>query len=736
MNSSQIHSTYKSILHLLSTGQVINTIEKTSRLTNELQVGEYNDRLEDLKQNYHYLLQYYATGIDDPQRKSVYNKLISKLFVLNSELHEELQFRNSSNFEYTQKRYYPHTRRFNSNAELFRALNYYYSQSQLLLDDTLNHETELKRLRQNFEQLLPELFGLFWFTTIYSTDDRALFNQIIDNNYPGFLEKSTIISALTLNLWRMFDERKLMLLFDASESEDIMIKQRAFVGLCFVLAKHNRFLPYFPSVRNRLVLLSDDNHVVDNFQNIFIQIISTAETDKISKKMQEEILPEVMKISPMLKDKMDPDTLLNSDEWGEENPEWQEMLEKSGVSDKLKELSELQMEGADVYMSTFSLLKNFSFFSLLSNWFLPFDAKHSSIAELFETGDNTLINAFVGNTLMCNSDKYSFCLSINQMPEHQRSNMKNSFKMESEQLSEMTNDEAILNPTQKIKNISKQYIQDLFRFFKLYSQHSDFSDMFKHSLSMHRTFLFDILSVNAEFKTNIAEYYFSKSHYNQALEVFEDIKLDSPQSAALFQKIGYMYQQISQFDKALEAYNKADIIQPNDIWTIRKMALCYKLTGNFAKALEFYQQADYLKPNQTSILMQIGHCMVELKRFKDALNIYFKLDAFDDDNVKVWRAITWCSFVAGNIQQADYYAKKILEKEPTLQDLLNAGHIAWCQHKVAEAIEFYRRNFELLHYNRELFLESFNDDKVYLIANGVDKDEIPLLLDALISAKD
>jgi hypothetical protein len=33
--------------------------------------------------------------------------------------------------------------------------------------------------------------------------------------------------------------------------------------------------------------------------------------------------------------------------------------------------------------------------------------------------------------------------------------------------------------------------------------------------------------------------------------------------------------------------------------------------------------------------------------------------------------------------------------------------------------------------NWELFLESFLKDKLYLVANGVDMDEIPLMLDAL-----
>lgn len=731
MNASEIHTTFKSSLFFLASGQVKNAFDKTKDLVNELQLGDYSDRLVDLEQNYRYLLQYYILGVEDPQRKSVYNKLIAKLFVLNSDLREELLVRNSSNFEYSQKRYYPHTKRHNSTPELFNALNYFHKQSDLLKNKDENHEIELKRLRTNYELLLPDFFGLFWLTTVYKAEEKALFNQVMFKEYPGNIEKSIMISALTLNLWRMFDENKLALLFDACQVDNQQIKQRALVGLCFVMAKYNRFLPYFPSVRNRLVLLADENHVVENFQNIIIQIIATAETEKITKKMQEEILPEVMKISPMLKDKMDPDSLLNTDEWNEENPEWQDLLEKSGVSDKLKELSEMQMEGADVYMSTFSLLKSFPFFFEFTHWFFPFDPQYSDIKELFNTDDKTLITAFLSNNLMCNSDKYSFCLSILQMPEYQRGMLKQSFKMEAEQLDEMAKDEAILTPDLVSKNISKQYIQDLFRFFKLNTQHADFSDMFAFSLLMHRSFLFNILSTYRNFKSNIAEYYFSKNHYSQALELFEEIQHEVPPNAALYQKIGYSYQQISQFSNALDAYLKADFIQPNDIWTVRKMALCYRLSGNFEKALEYYQHADYLRPNQSGVIMQIGHCFVELRKFKEALNVYFKLDALEEENIKVWRAIAWCSFVSGNIQQAQYYSSKILDNDPTTQDYLNAGHVAWCQRKIAETIEFYRKSLHLQQNNWELFHESFNDDKSYLIANGIDADEIPLLVDAL-----
>jgi flavodoxin len=208
------------------------------------------------------------------------------------------------------------------------------------------------------------------------------FNKLLADTHKGWFEKSLLVSALTLNLWRMFDEPKLMMLFDCCQSSNQQVKQRAMVGLCMVMEKYKPVLPYFPSVRNRLVLLSDDNRIVDNFQQIIIQLISTAETEKISKKLRDEIMPEVMKISPILKDKMDADSLMNSDEWEGEHPEWQEIIEKSGISDKIQELNEMQLEGADVYMSTFSMLKNFSFFTELSNWFMPFDIKNNAVAEI------------------------------------------------------------------------------------------------------------------------------------------------------------------------------------------------------------------------------------------------------------------------------------------------------------------------------------------------------------------
>jgi len=75
--------------------------------------------------------------------------------------------------------------------------------------------------------------------------------------------------------------------------------------------------------------------------------------------------------------------------------------------------------------------------------------------------------------------------------------------------------------------------------------------------------------------------------------------------------------------------------------------------------------------------------------------------------------------------------RKLLEMEPTAYDYLNAGHVTWCQRNIKVALEMYRKSLYMQQNNWELFLELFNKDKTYLIVNGIDTDEILLLLDEL-----
>ena len=475
MNTSQIEANYRAILTLIKKGRLKLVFDKTRSLVYELQNGFIIDQFEDMQRNYRFMLQYFMSGSDDPERQIIYNKMISRLISLVSLVKEELLSQNSTGFEYTQKRYFPHKLQHSSTTDLMKNLQNYHQQTQEKTDVQTDEAT--LHLRDNYERLLVDVFAIYWLKTSIQNSDKEAFNAIMDINYPGMPERNLLVSALTLNIWRMFDEEKIMMLLDLCQHTDNQVRQRALIGLVFILTRYNHILPYFPSIRNRLVLMADDTSIMEHLKNIIVLIIGTTETDQITKRMTEEILPEMMKISPKLKEKMEEDQMRKNDEWDEENPEWSELLEESGIADKLQEFTELQLEGADVYMSTFSMLKSFPFFNEISHWFMPFDPEFSVVKELFDKNDNSILTAFLSNSIICNSDKYSFCLSVLQMPFSQQSMMGHSFKAEADQLAEIQKDESILQPDLVARNTARQYIQDLFRFFRLHPNHSAFVDI-------------------------------------------------------------------------------------------------------------------------------------------------------------------------------------------------------------------------------------------------------------------
>lgn len=116
---------------------------------------------------------------------------------------------------------------------------------------------------------------------------------------------------------------------------------------------------------------------------VYHQMLLCQETEKIDKKMREEIIPEMLKSVSSMKN-MRFDLEENDEENDDKNPDWEDTFEKSGLGDKLREMSELQLEGADVYMSTFAALKSYPFFREVQNWFYPFSKQHSSVLKAAE----------------------------------------------------------------------------------------------------------------------------------------------------------------------------------------------------------------------------------------------------------------------------------------------------------------------------------------------------------------
>ena len=271
--------------------------------------------------------------------------------------------------------------------------------------------------------------------------------------------------------------------------------------------------------------------------------------------MREEIIPEMMRNVNIMRNMK-----FGFEENPEENdlnPDWEKAFESSGLGDKIREMNELQLEGADVYMSTFAQLKTYPFFKEPYNWFYPFDMHHSSIIKEFgfkPTGDNAILSLILQSGFFCNSDKYSLCFTMAHIPQSQRTMMLSQMTSQDlDALMDESKSSALRQYAERPDVISNQYVHDLYRFFKLSQRRHEFRDIFKEEIALHRIPALKEILCKPELLITIADFHFRKEHPAEALELYKELIALNHANADIFQKAGYCLQKEKRYKEAIDA---------------------------------------------------------------------------------------------------------------------------------------------------------------------------------------
>jgi tetratricopeptide (TPR) repeat protein len=369
------------------------------------------------------------------------------------------------------------------------------------------------------------------------------------------------------------------------------------------------------------------------------------------------------------------------------------------------------------------------------NWFIPFYSENPDLTDSLDLNDHTvgqIVEAIDKAPLLCNSDKYSFCFSLRKIPRENLEFMTQAMQAEMEQVKEIREDEELLDPGRRSEFISNQYIQDLYRFYKVFPRKGDFDDIFNWRFDFHnKQALGSILKEDTGVLRNIGEYYFARDYYGEAGEIFSYLLEEEEKNGELYQKLAWCKQKTGDYETALGYYLKAELFGINQLWNTKRIAACYRNLKNPAAALEYYREAEKTDPDNLSNQLNIGQCLLELGQFDEALKCYFKVEYLAPGNKKVWRPIAWCSFLTGKKEQAEKYYRKLLEDKPNKYDFMNMGHVQWSLGNRREALEFYQKSITDGGFSETEFLEIFEEDKVHLLSRGIDKDDIPFMLDQL-----
>ncbi|MCD6346318.1 MAG: tetratricopeptide repeat protein [Bacteroidales bacterium] len=723
MTENETLSTYQKITDLLSANRIKDALDSLHPLVSETSMGEWMREKEDINTTYKYMLKYTVDGIEDPERPKVHQKLITRIYKLSDLAKAHLMTMESIDYLFVQKRIFSDELIHNSNK----------SATQSIEDLVKSRSGE----PADYHNLLSFQFRLLWLTDVYKEKEKKQIKAwfFSDDILPE--EKSTLVSALNMSLWRYFDIAKFDILFDLFAFDDEQIRQRALMGLLIAFYKYDHRLTFYPAIRSRFLLYDEDPSFKKLVEEVILQLIRSKETEKLTKRMQEEFLPDMIKLTPQLKKKLDLDKLLKESLGEDQNPDWEELLDATpDLKDKMEELTELQMDGSDVFMSSFSMLKHFPFFNHISNWFFPFTTRHPDIERLNRDNQDDwqvkFMEAISDSAFMCNSDKYSFCYSIQSMPDDMKKFLADGLKAESEQIKEILKDEELLHAQKKAGKVIRQYVQDLYRFIKLHPEKKSFDDLYQWPLDFYNKSFFKDLFINDDKILNtLAGFYFKDKNYEEAARVYQILSAMGHESPEVLQKLGYCLQKLGDYEAALEKYLKSDILLPDNLWSLKKIGLCYRYLNHPEKALSYFRQAEHLDPDNLHTEVTIGHCLLEMDEFEESLKSYFKVEYLNPDNHKVWRPIAWCSLVLRKFDVARKYYEKLMDENPNQFDLMNFGHLEWCEGHRAIAVDRYKESITRKETSFENFIESFEEDKKYLIQLGIDPAEIPIMLDHL-----
>ncbi len=713
--------------------QLKQAIEGVRALALLSQQWAITEKISELETNYQYMLHYVIEGKKDPEQQHVYEKLIRDLYTVADDAAEYLLLQESSSLFFERLR--QQQVRIPLSMDEYRSIITRQVDTSSFISLLEEGEEKERRWRENeltHENTLQDLFYSLFVSPRANADMITSYRAFLEDSLVPLYDKSVFLSALTMNLLQRFDAAKVELLLDVCGRPEPELATRAIIGIIPIFQTYMTRWALYPEYSNRLKLLSDDKLFNRRFVAAIIGFIQAHETEKITKRLTEEIIPEMMKLSPMIGKKINLDEWMGESGLDEKNPEWQKILDESGLTDKLQEFSELQLEGADVFHSTFSNLKSYPFFHEMSNWFLPFNPRHSSIRKLFsdKSDGSSLIETMLRSSLICNSDKYSFCFSIMMMPENYRRMMISQLGAESEELTKMQTEEEVLKPYQKEDTLIKQYIQDLYRFFKLFQRRTGFADIFGLPLNYHLIDAFHPIVLQSRHLEQIALYYFEKNNFSEALEAYLMLAEPGVAKGEVWQKIGYCRQMLADINGALEAYLHADLIDENNTWVIHRIAHCYRVLKQPETALTYYRRLEQFRPDDLQIQLNIGHCYLELKQYDTALNFYFKVELLDNRNRRAWRSVAWCAFLSRKFDVARKYYAQILEDEPNAHDYLNAGHVELCLEENKKAVQCYKISMEKAG-SFDAFQSMLNEDEDELQEAGVNIALLPIILDKI-----
>ena len=706
---------------------------------------ELQMRLQQLRDTYGTMLRYMVQGMDDPNASRIYNDLVSQAHVLGDRAERVLRIQKQSSDRYVIT--YKTLRAEVSLSDMVGKLRNYNEALRLLRDEPNERENiqqhDVEQHQRGREEMLLMLFGRVWTSDVWSKSEQETALSMLMDDVVFTEDKCVLISATTLALQEMFDERKLMLLFDAYLLPELELSQRALVGMMIALRQHNERIKQQPEVQSRFSLLCDDANFVRDTFRVFMQMQYSRLTDTVSEKMRSDIIPTILQSTKFKQTQFGIEELDDYLTQNGENPEWfKNRMADTRAQAKIQEMGEMLMEGADVYMSTFSQMKNNVFFQQIAHWFYPFSADLPAVADILgRLGGETssVFGAMLRYAPFCDSDKFSFTFMLSMIGVQGQEGLSKSLtgSLSHDELSEMLETK---KTKKRAADISRQYIFDLYRFFTLYPFHQQFQNPFNKELPQFTPLAHDVfqpLLNNYDEVLSLAEFFMRKGVYQEAIDLFEHLLPQKvEEDVDLWQKIGFCEQKQGRLEEAFESYKTAYDLNPNSQWTLKHLASVSFQGEWYSEAEVYYQLLLDDDPDNLRYLRRKAGCLMKQNLFDEAIPLLYKALYLDENSVEDQNNLAWCQLHEGQFDKARELYGKVLSThadQPSAHFNLACTYLA--EGNIQQAYPLFREAYLMQSVSDDgdaQFVRDFNEafDELQPVSN-MDNERGQALLDAV-----
>ena len=692
--------------------------------------------------NYQRMVEYMKKGFQDPEREKLYRQLLRRIYRITENL--DISWRCKNQTIYIEA-FHKVDRLNMSYAFIQDVLERFVSDVAMLsLEPEETSQAHSDELYQRHATFTERLFSALFISLQWNSADEQFYTKLLLSPTVDIIDQQLMVSAISLACMNMFDIHKLNVLAAVYQgAEDVNLRQRALVGLMFSMNDHPLYADEQQTIMQQITDQGENQDVLHELQELQVQVFYCVNAEEDNRKIQNDIMPTIMKNNNF--------TITRYGIEEKEDDPMEDILNPDAADKAMEELEEsiqqmvkMQQNGADVFFGGFKQMKKYPFFDELSNWFCPFYSKHPKLQDI---RDKVRIEAFLNKLNVtnpfCDSDKYSFVYAFASVAEHLPEGIRETFYSGGDMGEEMFNTSRV-KPTY----VRHRYLQDLYRFFRIYRNRHNLVNPFGKEGFVQASDAAYFLTLpvfnDAKFyatKTSLGMFLYKQKRYFELSDLLSTYSDDNDTNYLYLQASSYIqsgHREESPLVKSAfykEAFNvlKKILSQGDDLRALKSYARVSMLLERYQQAADSYRKLQLLVPGQKNYLLNEALALLQLGQKPEAVEKVYQCDLQYPDDPSVQRILAWVLLNSGKVEQAVDIYRRLLEQDPIHEDYVNAAYSVWITGDVSTAVSYFQQSLNLLPHGKDAsFLEQeINKDRQLLIDNGIPSIDLQLMFDLI-----